>query len=144
VTICQFEGTQRGVDTASKIMELSTPRDLPGRPCLLTPAELSDLLEPLSAIPDPHHPRGARHTLAVVLALVAYTVLPDPTSLSRSASGSPTPRRTSYNGSGRDWTRSTSSSTDLRRPQSASTARPNRRRRTRQPVLEELTNLRSA
>jgi hypothetical protein len=47
----------------------------------LAPEDLPGLLERLSAIPDPCDPRGVRHALAAMLALVACAVLTGATSL---------------------------------------------------------------
>ena len=44
--------------------------------------EPPDLLERLTAVPDPRDPRGVRHALVVVLALAACAVLAGVTSLS--------------------------------------------------------------
>ncbi|MFE7277609.1 transposase family protein [Streptomyces sp. NPDC057623] len=50
-------------------------------------------------MPDPRDPRGVRHALVAVLALTACAVLAGRPLYWRSASGSPTPRRTSFNAS---------------------------------------------
>ncbi|MEV7978458.1 ISAs1 family transposase [Streptomyces sp. NPDC086519] len=46
-----------------------------------SPEEIPGLLERLAEVPDPRHPRGVRHALAVVLALTACAVLTRATSL---------------------------------------------------------------
>ncbi|MFF3404210.1 transposase family protein [Streptomyces sp. NPDC002659] len=61
--------------------------------------EVTRLLERLAEVPDPRDPRGVRHALVAVLALTACAVLAGRPLCWQSASGSPTPRRTSWNAS---------------------------------------------